>query len=191
MLDEVRRYAAGCTACELHEGRIKPVFDKGNSNAKIMICGMVPAHEENLAGLPFVGRAGELLDIILKKVGLTYNDVYITNLVKCFVAAGRTLSKEWIESCRPFLYEQIRIINPHVIVTLGADASKELADTAMPISRIRGKIIYYNKDTVLIPTFHPSYLLRGGGVKHSSYPDVINDFKLAIEARNESTVLVK
>jgi len=189
LVGEVRSFAATCVACELHEGRINPVFDKGNSEAKIMICGMVPAHNENLAGLPFVGRAGELLDTILNEVGLTYNDVYITNLVKCFVAAGRSLSTKWIESCRPFLYEQIRIIKPHVIITLGADASKELADTTMPISRMRGRIIYYSDNIILIPTFHPSYLLRGGGIKHKNYPDVIGDFKLAIEAKNENQMV--
>jgi len=110
MLEKVRTVAAECVACELYKGRINPVFDKGNPIAKIMICGMVPAHDENLAGVPFVGRAGKLLDIILHDVNLTYNDVYITNLVKCFVAAGKPLSKKWIDSCRPFLDEQIRLL---------------------------------------------------------------------------------
>lgn len=185
MLEEVRRIAAECTACELYKGRINPVFDKGNPTAKIMICGMVPAHNENLAGVPFVGRAGELLDIILNEVTLTYNDVYVTNLVKCFVAAGKSLSKKWIDSCRPFLDEQIRLINPHVIITLGADSSKNLADVAFPISKMRGNILYYNDNIMLIPTFHPSYLLRNGGIKSEHYPKVIYDFKLAKKCLKE------
>lgn len=192
MLNEVRRLAAGCTACVLHEGRINPVFDKGSSEAKIMICGMVPARDENLAGLPFVGRAGKLLDIILNEVDLTYNDVYITNLVKCFVAAGKSLSKEWIDSCRPFLDTQIKLIHPNVIVTLGADASQSLADSDLPIGKLRSNIFYHNNeeafpnlDTVIIPTYHPSYLLRGGGVKSDNYPKVIEDFELAKWCLNE------
>ena len=178
-MDEVKRIAAECNVCDLHKGRINPVFDKGNFKAKIMICGMVPAHDENLAGLPFVGRAGKLLDIILNEVNLTYDDVYITNLVKCFVAAGKSLSKEWIDSCRPFLDRQIHLVKPHVIVTLGADASKSLADLDFPIGKMRGKVLYHVDEIMLVPTYHPSYLLRDGGIKSDSYPKVIEDFELA------------
>lgn len=179
MLDEVRRVAAECVACELYKGRINPVFDKGNTIAKIMICGMVPAHDENLAGVPFVGRAGKLLDIILNEVNLTYNDIYVTNLVKCFVAAGKSLSRKWIDSCRPFLDEQIRLIKPYVIITLGADASQNLVDSNLPIGKLRGKVLYYTNSIIIVPTYHPSYLLRGGGVESENYPKVIADFELA------------
>lgn len=184
MLEEIRRAAAECTACELYKGKINPVFDKGNSKAKIMICGMVPAHDENMAGVPFVGRAGKLLDIILNDVNLTYDDVYITNLVKCFVAAGRSLSKEWIDSCRPFLDRQIHLIKPHVIITLGVDASNSLAELDFPIGKMRGKVLYHD-DVMLVPTYHPSYLLRGGGIKSANYPKVIEDFKLAKKCLEE------
>jgi uracil-DNA glycosylase family 4 len=179
VLEDLKKIAGGCIRCDLYRGRVNPVFDKGNSKAKIMICGMVPAHDENMAGLPFVGRAGRLLDIILDDVDLTYDDIYITNLVKCFLAAGKALSKEWIDSCRPFLDTQIQLIRPHVIITLGADASKSLANINFPISKLRGNILYLNEETVIIPTFHPSYLLRGGGIKSDKYPDVIGDFELA------------
>lgn len=179
MLEEIRRVAAECNVCDLHEGRVNPVFDKGNSKAKIMICGMVPAHDENMAGLPFVGRAGKLLDIILSEVDLSYDDVYITNLVKCFVAAGKSLSKDWIDSCRPFLDQQIHLIKPHVIITLGADASKSLADLNFPMGKMRGKVLYHADNVLHVLTYHPSYLLRGGGIKSDNYPKVIEDFELA------------
>ena len=185
MLEDLRKLAAKCNRCDLYKGRINPVFDKGNSEAKIMICGMVPAHEENLAGLPFVGRAGKLLDVILNDIDLTYDDVYITNLVKCFVAAGKPLSKEWIERCRSFLYLQIQLINPQIIITLGADASQNLADSDLPIGKLRGKLLYYTDDILIVPTYHPSYLLRGGGTKSDKYSDVIDDFKLAKKVKDE------
>jgi len=185
MLEKVKQTASKCTACELYKGRINPVFDKGNPVAEIMICGMVPAHDENLAGIPFVGRAGKLLDIILTDVDLTYDDVYITNLVKCFVAAGKSLSNKWIDACRPLLDEQIRLIKPHIIITLGADASKSLLSVDLPIGRMRGKIVYYDDDILIVPTYHPSYLLRKGGEKSPDYPKVIDDFELAIKCLKE------
>lgn len=185
MLKDLRDIAAECIRCDLFKGRINPVFDKGNSKAKIMICGMVPAHDENLAGLPFVGRAGKLLDVILNDVELTYDNVYITNLVKCFVAAGKSLSRDWVDSCRPFLDEQIKLIHPHVIITLGADASQSLVETDLPIGKLRGKVFYYTDDIILAPTYHPSYLLRGGGIKSDKYPKVIEDFELAKRCLNE------
>jgi DNA polymerase len=185
MLDEVRNYAAICTRCTLHKGRINPVFDKGNSEAKFMICGMVPAHDENMAGLPFVGRAGQLLDTILNDVGLDYRDIYITNLVKCFLAAGKTLSEEWVAACRPILNNQIDIIKPLVIVALGADASQSLTDVDLPIGKLRHRIFFYSENTIIVPTYHPSYLLRGGGTTHKAYPKVIADFNLALNCYKE------
>ena len=179
-LSEIREEAASCIACSLHEGRLNPVFDKGNPNSSVMICGMVPATEENKAGLPFVGRAGKLLDTILESVGWTYDDVYITNLVKCFVAAGNPLKQEWVETCRFYLEEQIKTINPYVIITLGADSSQDLCDLPKtPVGKMRGRIIYYNDNTVIVPTYHPSYLLRKGGIISDDYPKVVADFNLA------------
>lgn len=190
-LGELRTNAAGCTQCPLHEGRINPVFDKGDPYADIMVCGMVPAHDENLAGLPFVGRAGKLLDIILKAAGLTYNKVYITNLVKCFVAAGNSLEKIWIDACRPYLEEQIRLIDPSVIITLGADAGKSLCFEGttvpnVPMKHLRGNIVYYNDNTVIVPTYHPSFLLRGGGEKSPHFEEVLEDFEIAKACLYES-----
>lgn len=190
-LGELRINAAGCTQCSLHEGRINPVFDKGSPHADIVVCGMVPAHDENLAGLPFVGRAGRLLDIILKAAGLTYNNVYITNLVKCFVAAGNSLEKIWIDACRTYLEEQIRLIDPSVIITLGADASKSLCFEGttvpnVPMKYLRSNIVYYDDKTVIVPTYHPSFLLRSGGEKSPHFEEVLEDFELAKACLYES-----
>ncbi len=181
-LQALQDAAALCKGCELHKGRINPVFAKGNSVAEIMICGMVPADEENKVGLPFVGRAGKLLDKILMDTMLTMDDVYITNLVKCYLAAGLPLKFDWIDSCLPYLIVQIDIISPKVILTLGKDASITLLglDSKISLGSIVGKVFEYG-DAKVIPTYHPSYLLRGGGDKHKSYPNVIRDFNLAKE----------
>ena len=187
MIDRLRQQVSVCELCNLHKTRVNPVFDKGNSNAILMICGMVPAHDENMQGVPFVGRAGKLLDKILVAAGLTYDDVYITNLVKCFVAAGQSLEKHWVESCRPYLTKQINIIKPHVIITLGADSSRSLCDLAgnMPMKNMRGRILHYSRNTMIVPTYHPSYLLRKGGVKSEQYIEVLEDFNLAKKCLKE------
>lgn len=180
-LDLLQQTAASCTRCELHKGRVTPVFAKGNPNASIMICGMVPADEENKVGLPFVGRAGQLLDKILADTGLTLDDVYITNLVKCYLRAGLPLQKLWIESCLPYLITQIGLIKPKVIIPLGKDASTTLLGiyANMSLGKIRGKTFEYGINIKVVPTYHPSYLLRGGGEKHKSYNTVLEDFSLA------------
>lgn len=183
-LTTLQHAAANCTLCELYRGRNKPVFAKGNSNSRIVICGMVPADEENRLGIPFVGRSGRLLDEILSELGWTLNDVYITNLVKCYLAAGLLLQQHWIDSCLPYLIAQIGIIKPKVIITLGKDASSTLLaiDSKTSLAKIRQTKVYeYSSDIKVIPTYHPSYLLRGGGVGNPKYAEVVQDFILAKE----------
>lgn len=177
-LEDIREEAAKCQKCELCKGRIKPVFSKGNPNARIMICGMVPAMEENIQGLPFVGRAGKLLDNIMLDAGLSIDNIYITNLVKCFLAAGLPLQQSWIDACLQYIVNQIDIIKPDVIITLGKDAAITLLNIEFQVSMkdLRGKILNYDSCIRIIPTYHPSYLLRGGGTIHNSYKDVVLDF---------------
>jgi uracil-DNA glycosylase family 4 len=172
--------AARCKLCTLHKGRNKPVFAKGNPQASVMICGMVPANEENKVGLPFVGRAGQLLDKILADVNWSLDDVYITNLVKCYLAAGQPLQQTWIDACLPYLLVQIHLIKPKIIITLGKDSSVTVLGMSdkTTMGSIRGKVFEYI-ETTIIPTYHPSYLLRGGGERHKSYSKVIEDFTLA------------
>ena len=181
-LHQLEKAAAICTECELYKGRINPVFAKGNPKSKIMICGMVPAWEETRAGIPFVGRAGQLLDIILEQINLTLNEVYITNICKCFLAPGKSLKQEWIDVCLPYLLVQIDIIKPKVIIALGADTSNALVvrgdEKKRAIGHMRGRIYKFG-ETSVVPTYHPSYLVRGGGQQSPGYNDVINDFLLA------------
>jgi DNA polymerase len=181
-LQQLEKAAAVCTECELHKGRIKPVFAKGNPNSEIMICGMVPAWDENRSGIPFVGRAGQLLDIILEQVGFTLNDIYITNICKCFLAPGNPLKQQWMDTCLPYLLIQIDIIKPKVILVLGADASNALVvrndEKKQAIGRMRGRVYQFG-EALIVPTYHPSYLIRGGGQQSPGYNNVINDFLLA------------
>ena len=187
-LEEVREAAAVCTECALYKGRKKPVFDKGNPDSHIFICGMVPAKDENEAGIPFVGRAGKLLDEILEDVGISLyvtpnvysDDVYITNLVKCFLAAGKKLENDWINSCAVYLLAQIELLKPKIIIALGTDASKSLiGDEFKSISDARKKNFSLSNGIRIVPTYHPSYLLRNGGKKSKDYVKVIEDFNKA------------
>lgn len=177
-LSMVEQQAAICTACELYAHRIKPVFARGAA-VDFMICGMVPGPDENKVGRPFVGRAGQLLDAILDDVQLT-NKVYITNIVKCALKPGIPLKQDWIDSCLVFLLAQIALIKPKVILTLGADSTNGLLGNALDtkIGDLRGRAYDY-MGTHVVPTYHPSYLLRGGGTQHKQYSRVKEDFELA------------
>lgn len=181
-LDALREIAATCKYCELHTGRLNPVFDKGNAQSDIFICGMVPAHEENKVGLPFVGKAGMCLDEVLSDFGLTSYHVYITNIVKCFLAPGIKLKREWITCCTPYLITQIALVTPKVIITLGADATNGLLgfDPNTKIGETRGNIYtFYN--IPVIPTYHPSYLVRGGVRKSPGYQKVVKDIEKGLK----------
>jgi DNA polymerase len=180
-LGEIKEEAAKCKLCDLHKGRENPVFDKGNSKASIMICGMVPGPDENKVGVPFVGRAGKLLDKILNTIPMPLNKVYITNLVKCFWYPGRPLDQRWIRTCFPYLICQIEAIKPRVIVTLGTDASITLLglDNDVRMGSIRGRIFDWSADIKVVPTYHPSYILRRGNIGSEEYQKVLNDFLLA------------
>jgi len=177
-LEMIECAAGKCIFCELNSNRINPVFARGNY-IDFMICGMVPGPDENKAGIPFIGRAGKLLDTILDDVQLL-NKVYITNIVKCALKPGIPLKQEWIDGCILFLLAQIGILKPKVIVTLGADATNGMLGNPLDtkIGDLRGKPHDY-MGTHIVPTYHPSYLLRGGGVKHKQYDKVKEDFELA------------
>jgi uracil-DNA glycosylase family 4 len=182
-LTVIEEYASNCTFCGLHANRNKAVFAKGTPDADIMVCGMAPAHEENKVGTPFVGRAGKLLDEILEDAKLTSNDIYITNIVKCCLAPGISLKQDWINSCVLFLICQIDAVRPKVIITLGKDATCGLLglDTKFPLGKIMNEGPYFYGNIEVIPTYHPSYLLRGGGKKHKNYMGVAYDFWSAKE----------
>ena len=178
-LENLEQEAADCTACELHAGRLQPVFAKGDHTSDIMICGMVPAKEENATGIPFVGKAGKLLDVMLEEVGLT-DKVYITNLVKCFVASGETLSSDSIKECGKFLDRQILMTRPKIIISLGADASFYLTKSdAKSLGDMIGKTFFYDKHLQILTTYHPSYIIRNGGDGSEEYITALETLKLA------------
>jgi len=185
-LKTVELTAAACTLCDLCKGRNKPVFAKGSSASEIIICGMCPGPQENAAGIPFVGTAGEILDAILLKAFDGYSSalsIYVTNLVKCFVAPGTKLDTDWMRSCLPYFLVQLKLVNPKVVITLGKDVSNFLLNNESTMGNMRGNIYNY-MGIKLISTYHPSYLARGGGVKHKHFERVVKDF-------SKATILLK
>lgn len=159
-LEEVRKQALQCRACGLCETRTNVVFADGNPEAKLMIIGEGPGQHEDETGLPFVGRAGQLLDKILLSVDIDRKkDAYICNIVKCRPPQNRVPTKEEAKTCRPFLEEQITFVKPEIILLAGATAVQYILQVKDPISKIRGKWFEY-RGARAMPIFHPSYLLR-------------------------------
>jgi uracil-DNA glycosylase family 4 len=162
-LESLRTTALGCTRCPLAEGRTQVVFGVGNPEADLLFVGEGPGHEEDLAGEPFVGRSGKLLDRLMwEELGLTRAECYIANVVKCRPPNNRDPAPAEIESCRPYLEEQIALIDPSVIVTLGNFATKLLLESGRGIRALRGQV-FERGGRHFVPTYHPAYVLRGGG----------------------------
>ena len=161
-LDALREEALGCTRCRLAEDRTQVVFGAGNPAADLMFVGEGPGAEEDKQGIPFVGRAGQLLTRLVEGIGLRRDDVYIANVVKCRPPGNRDPQPDEIDACRPYLEGQLGFIEPRVVVTLGNFATKLLLETKEGITKLRGREFRY-RDAVLIPTFHPAAVLRGGG----------------------------
>jgi uracil-DNA glycosylase len=171
-LDEIREDIGDCTRCKLHTlGRKQVVFGVGSPNADLMFVGEAPGADEDIQGIPFVGRAGQLLTKMIEAMGYTRDDVYIANVVKCRPPENRNPEPDEIASCEPFLFRQIETIQPKVIVALGSFATKTLLRTQDPISRLRGRVYDYH-GAKLIPTFHPSFLLRSPGQKKYAWEDL-------------------
>ena len=165
-LVEVEKRALGCTLCRLAEGRTQVVFGEGDPHADLMVVGEGPGREEDLQGRPFVGRSGQLLDkLLLEEAGLERRQVYIGNCVKCRPPNNRDPLPDEITSCRPYLDQQVELIRPVVILTLGNFASKTLLGTTEGITKLRGRTypIPGGSGAVVVPTFHPAAALRGGG----------------------------
>ena len=165
-LTQVAAAAAGCELCKLAAGRTQVVFGVGRADADLMFVGEGPGEQEDLKGEPFVGRAGQLLTQLIEGIGLTRDDVYIANVVKCRPPGNRDPQPDEIEACAPWLDRQLALIEPRVIVTLGNFAAKLLLDTKEGITRLRGHEFTFSRagvDALLLPTFHPSAVLRSGG----------------------------
>jgi len=161
-----------CTRCKLHGlGRTKVVFGVGNPRARLMFVGEGPGADEDAQGIPFVGRAGQLLTDIIKAMGLTRDEVYIANVVKCRPPNNRAPEPDEVAACEPFLLRQIDAIQPEVVVALGGSAAQALLGTKEGITRLRGQVLTFRGAT-LIPTFHPAYLLRSPDRKRDVWDDV-------------------
>ncbi|MFN3872162.1 MAG: uracil-DNA glycosylase family protein [Ignavibacterium sp.] len=170
-LDELNNLIKNCTKCELHKNRNNFVFGSGNPDADVMVIGEGPGAEEDKQGLPFVGRAGQLLTDILKAIKFERNEVYIANIVKCRPPENRTPLPEEMETCIPYLKKQIALIKPKMILCLGLTAAKGLLRKKESLTALRGKFFDYEGIKVMV-TFHPAALLRNPNWKRDCWEDV-------------------
>jgi uracil-DNA glycosylase family 4 len=160
------REASGCVRCPLHEGRTNVVFGNGNADADLMFVGEAPGHHEDLQGLPFVGRAGQLLDQLLGEIGLSREDVFVCNTLKCRPPGNRDPQPDELDTCRPYLNRQIELIEPKVICTLGNFATKLLTRSNRGITSVHGRPQVHElggRTVRVYPLYHPAAALRSTG----------------------------
>ena len=177
-LDE--QQVRGCTKCGLSKTRTKTVFGQSHAAARIVFVGEAPGFEEDRQGLAFVGRAGQLLTRMIRAMGLSRDDVFICNVLKCRPPNNRTPAADEVAACSPYLFEQIGIIDPEIIIALGAPAAQTLLNTREGIGRLRGRFHDFvllegpatGKTIPLMPTFHPAYLLRSPDQKGKAWEDL-------------------
>jgi uracil-DNA glycosylase family 4 len=161
--EELQREALACRKCPLAAGRTQVVFGAGDPTADLVFVGEGPGAQEDIQGIPFVGRAGQLLTRLIEGIGMTRDDVYIANVVKCRPPGNRDPLPDEIEACRPYLEAQLDFLDPRVVVTLGNFATKLLLATKEGITKLRGREFPFRDGAVLIPALHPSAVLRNGG----------------------------
>jgi len=176
-LNKIREELGDCQRCPLAKTRTNLVFGAGNPDAQLMFVGEAPGRDEDREGIPFVGRAGQLLTKIIQAINMTRDQVYIANILKCRPPNNRNPEAEEIEKCYPFLQQQIKVIQPRIICALGAFAAQTLLQTKTPIGRLRGRGHPFNKHSLVIPTYHPAFLLRNPNKKR----DVWEDMQLVIK----------
>lgn len=170
-LEQIARDLTDCSRCKLCQKRTHIVFGEGNPHAQLVFIGEGPGEQEDLQGRPFVGKAGQLLDRMIAAIGLAREQVYIANVVKCRPPGNRNPEPDEIQACSPFLYRQLELLRPQVIVALGKFAAQTLLQTDEGITRLRGHFRPY-RGAKLMPTFHPSYLLRNPGAKKEAWHDL-------------------
>jgi DNA polymerase len=170
-LEEIRAEMGDCRRCKLYGGRKKLVFGDGAANARLMFVGEAPGADEDQQGVPFVGASGQLLNKMLTNLGLRREEVYIANIIKCRPPGNRDPEADEVATCLPFLEKQIQAIRPQVIVILGRPAAHALLRTKEPITRLRGHWQRYHNIRVM-PTFHPSYLLRAPQERRKTWADM-------------------
>jgi uracil-DNA glycosylase len=170
-LDGVRADLGDCRRCKLAEGRTHLVFGTGDPKADLMFVGEAPGEDEDLQGIPFVGKAGQLLTKIIEAIGLKREQVYIANVLKCRPPGNRSPLPDEVAECRGFLLAQIKAVGPMLVVALGRHAAQTLLETETAISSLRGKF-FMKHETEILPTFHPSYLLRNPSAKRQVWEDM-------------------
>ncbi len=170
-LQLIRDEIGECTRCALHKGRNKLVFGDGSPNARLMFVGEGPGADEDAQGLPFVGKAGQLLNNMIAAMGLKREEVYIANVVKCRPPGNRVPEQEEGATCSPFLFRQIDVIRPQVLVALGATAATWLLGARQPLAGLRGRVHAF-RGMQLIVTYHPAYLLRDPRQKKEAWADL-------------------
>jgi uracil-DNA glycosylase len=175
-LQEAAHEASACTKCRLARGRTQVVYGTGNADADLMFIGEGPGYYEDKQGEPFVGAAGQLLNTMLEEIGVRRGDVYIANVIKCRPPGNRDPLPEEVDACTPWLREQIALIEPRVIVTLGNFATRFMLDKPVSISRVRGQR-FPQEGRTIIPTFHPAAILRGGGEASTQMVALRSDFQ--------------
>jgi uracil-DNA glycosylase family 4 len=170
-LELIREDIGDCTRCALHKGRNKIVFGDGSPTARLLFVGEGPGADEDAQGIPFVGKAGQLLNNMIAAMGLTREEVYIANVVKCRPPGNRTPEPDEGNTCSPFLFRQIDVIRPQVIVALGATAATYLMGVRQPLAGLRGRVHAF-RGSQLIITYHPAYLLRDPRQKKEAWADL-------------------
>jgi uracil-DNA glycosylase family 4 len=183
-LSALSQFVEGCPRCKLSKSRTNIVFGQGSSHAELMFVGEAPGRDEDEQGLAFVGRAGQLLTKIIEAMGKKREDVWICNILKCRPPNNRNPESDEVAACRPFLDEQIRLISPRVIVTLGTFAAQALLETDEPIGRMRGRWRSAHGARVM-PTFHPAFLLRSPERKKDVWEDMklVRDYLAILRSR--------
>ena len=169
----LRQAVASCVRCPLHAGRTQTVFGVGSQTADWMIVGEAPGAEEDRRGEPFVGRAGKLLDEMLRAVGLSRNSVFIANILKCRPPSNRDPAVAEAEACRSHLDRQIELVSPKLILAVGRIAAQQLLQSDEPVGRLRGRVHTLNKPEIpVVVTYHPAYLLRTPSQKREAWKDL-------------------
>ena len=171
--DALTQTVRHCTLCDLHKTRTQAVFGVGNRTARWMIIGEAPGAEEDRQGEPFVGRAGQLLNSMLHAIGLAREDVFIANILKSRPPANRDPRPEEVRVCLPYLYRQIELVNPRLILCVGRIAAQNLLNTTETIGRLRGRLHRLASGRPMIVTYHPAYLLRSPAEKRKSWADLV------------------
>ncbi len=171
--DELAATVRVCTKCALHATRTQTVFGVGRRNAELLVIGEAPGADEDRQGEPFVGRAGQLLNAMLRAIGLARSDVYIANILKCRPPGNRDPQPDEARTCTPYLSRQLALVNPRAILAVGRIAAQWLLQTDAPIGRLRGRVVPYGEaGTPLVITYHPAYLLRSPLAKATAWTDL-------------------